>query len=88
MTKRAFKIEHSVDLPEGTKLSKRKVKQPQTSQYETIPLTQMKRGDSFHTTQYSTARSLRGILHKKSRRGNMRFISRSTRTGVRVWRVQ
>lgn len=89
MTKRQPKIVYNVDLPEGVKLSKRPVKQPAISEYERLPLTKMYVGGSFYV-KGRNARSLRGILFKKPRNRNMKFISRTSKSGsgVRVWRIK
>jgi hypothetical protein len=89
MTQQTYRIQSNVALPKGVKLSKRTVKQPTVSEYEVLPLTQMSLGDSFVARGYN-ARALRGIIHKRSRTGSMRFVSRTTLNGrsARVWRVK
>ena len=87
-TQRTYRVQSNVALPEGVRVSKRVVRQPEESEYEQFPLTRMGVGDSFVATGY-TARDLRGTIHKRSRTGSMRFISRTNKNGsARVWRVR
>jgi hypothetical protein len=89
MTQRTYRIRDDVALPEGIKLSKRTVKDPEISEYEQVPLTRMYVGSSVVLKDYTRARQLRGILFKKPRNRNMKFISRTLKNGkgVRVWRI-
>ena len=87
-TQRTYRVQSNVALPEGVKLSKRTVKQPEVSEYEVLPLTRMRVGDSFLARNYPNSRSLRGIIHKRSRTGALRFVARTTKKGTRVWRIR
>lgn len=83
-----YRITNKVKLPKGVKtLPKRKqVKNVYESTNEEFPLTKMDVLDSVFIAG-RTARSLRGTIHKFPRNRGMHFVSRTTATGARVWRV-
>jgi hypothetical protein len=85
-----FKIRYDLDLPEGVKLSKKEI-YVETSYNEYFPLTKMEVGGAFRV-KGRTARSLRGVIHKKSRTKGMKFraVTDQLPTGPRttVWRIR
>jgi hypothetical protein len=59
----------------------------EASTRETYPFSKMQVNQSFFVPDV-TARDLRGAIYGATQRYNHRYISRSTDTGARVWRVK
>lgn len=85
-----YQISSKVKVPSDARFTKSKARPKvikQANPKESFPFSRLEKGQSFFVTG-ETARGMRNHIHRAKSAYNHRYVSRTTETGARVWRVQ